>query len=122
MVALAAINGNNPAVQSFGALMSTEHTQAQTVLKNVGASVNITVNDSIDPVHAALMTRLNSLSGGSFDTAYINSQVMDHQNTLTLFQREISSGNNVTVKNYANQYLPHIQMHLSKADSIKAIL
>ena len=68
------------------------------------------------------MTRLNSLSGHSFDSAYISSQVMDHQAAVTLFQNEISNGNNSSVKSYASTYLPHIQMHLQKADSLSRAL
>jgi putative membrane protein len=65
---------------------------------------------------------LNSLSGRSFDTAYINSQIKDHQKTLSIFQMEINDGDNQNVRNYASKYLPHIQMHLQKADSLSRAL
>jgi putative membrane protein len=55
----------------------------------------------------------------SFDTAYINSQVKDHQAAVNLFQSEISAGATQSVKDYASKYLPHIQMHLNMADSIR---
>lgn len=68
------------------------------------------------------MTRLNSLSGYSFDTAYINSQIKDHAKTLTLFNPEISNGNNQTIRSYATDNMPHIQMHYNRADSIRRVL
>ena len=40
------------------------------------------------------------------------------QKTINIFGMEISNGNNSSVRNYANTYLPHIQMHLQKADSL----
>ena len=119
---LAATKATNAGVKAFGQMMATEHRQAQLDLKALAASVGRTVSDTVDAEHQALMARLNSLSGTAFDTAYINSQVRDHQKTQTTFQTEISSGNNNQVQNYATQYLPHIQMHLQKADSLSRTL
>lgn len=119
---LAATKGTNSMVKAFAQLMVTEHTTAQEDLRNRAATVNIIASDTVDAAHLALMTRLNSLSGYSFDTAYMNSQVKDHAATLNLFNTEINSGNNETVRNYATTYLPHIQMHYNKADSIRKAL
>ncbi|MGZ3845416.1 MAG: DUF4142 domain-containing protein [Flavisolibacter sp.] len=119
---LAATKSTTASIKSYGQLMVTEHTQAQTDLQGVYTNVGQTKPDSLDAQHQALMTRLNSFTGHSFDTAYINSQLRDHQNTLTIFQTEISGGNNSSVKNYANMYVSHIQMHLQKADSLSRAL
>jgi putative membrane protein len=119
---LAATKATNAGVKAFGQMMATEHGQAQMDLKALAASVGRTVADTVDAEHQALMARLNSITGYSFDTAYINSQVKDHQKTQTIFQMEISDGNNNQVQNYATQYLPHIQMHLQKADSLSRSL
>jgi putative membrane protein len=119
---LAASKSTNTSVKNFGQLMVTEHTQAKTDLQTVANGIGMTLSDSVDAEHRALMTRLNSLSGRSFDTAYMNSQVMDHQKTLTIFQTENSSGNNQSVRNYSNTYTPHIQMHLRMADSLSRTL
>jgi putative membrane protein len=115
---LAAQKGQSAGVKQFGQMMVMEHTQAQNDLKTLGTTVNWMVKDTIDAAHVQKMAYLNSLSGYSFDTAYIHSQVMDHQTTLNLFNTEISNGNNSNVKDYATKYQPHIQMHLNMADSI----
>jgi putative membrane protein len=119
---LAATKGNSAGVKAFGQMMATEHGQAQSDLQALAASLGRTLSDTVDAEHQALMARLNSLSGYAFDTAYINSQVKDHQKTLNIFQTEISDGDNDRVQNYASQYLPHIQMHLQKADSLSRSL
>ncbi|MFL5811747.1 MAG: DUF4142 domain-containing protein [Flavisolibacter sp.] len=119
---LAASKAENASVRAFGQMMVTEHGTAQNDLKSLGSNVGITVSDTVDAEHMALMTRLNSLSGHSFDTAYMHSQVKDHQKTLTIFQNELNSGNHQQVKSYANQYLPHIQMHTQKADSLSRVI
>ncbi len=115
---LAATKAINPVVKSFGQLMVSEHTQAQNDLKVVGAKVGIQVADTVDAQHRALITMLNSLSGRAFDSAYIKSQVMDHQQTYAIFQLELQAGKNPDVKSYAQKYLPHIEAHLQAAQSI----
>jgi len=119
---LAASRGSSAAVRSFGQMMVDEHTMAQANLRTAGTAVGMSVRDTVDPDHQALMMRLNGLSGRSFDTAYMNSQVRDHTVTLANFQNEINNGNHPTIRNYATQNAPHIQMHLQKADSISRTL
>ena len=91
---------------------------AQTDLKNLGASVGYPVKDTIDPAHVAMAAQLNALSGRAFDSTYMYGQVADHRTTVSFFQTEQSNGRHSDVLNYANTYLPHIQMHLQSADSI----
>jgi putative membrane protein len=116
---LAATKGTAPMVKSFGAHMVMEHGLAQNDLKSRASEVGINVSDTVDAEHRTLMTYLNTLSGYSFDTAYINSQLRDHQKTITIFQMEIDGGQHQRIRSYANEYLPHIQMHYNRADSIR---
>jgi putative membrane protein len=119
---LAATKGTDPLVTSFGQMMVSEHTLAQNELKTNAGSQGFAVADTVDPAHQAIMARLNTLTGYEFDTAYMNSQVKDHLNTLTLFQTEVYGGRNESIKGYAIKYAPHIQMHLIKADSVRAAI
>ena len=119
---VAAAKGNSAMVKNYGSLMVSEHNLAQTDLKNRASGAGLSVADTVDAEHRALMTRLNSLTGYSFDTAYINSQIKDHQKTIDLFQTEINGGKNQQIRSYASEYLPHIQMHYNRADSIRRAL
>ncbi|RYF79958.1 MAG: DUF4142 domain-containing protein [Chitinophagaceae bacterium] len=119
---LAASKGTAAMVKDFGSHMVMEHNTAQTDLKNRSSSAGMAVADTVDAEHRALMTYLSSLNGYSFDTAYINSQLKDHQKTIDFFQMEINGGQHQQIRSYANDYLPHIQMHYNKADSIRKAL
>ncbi|HEU4471834.1 MAG TPA: DUF4142 domain-containing protein [Flavisolibacter sp.] len=119
---LAATKGTNPQVVQFGQHMVTEHTLAQTELRAMADSLGVALPTTVDAEHQALMVRLNGLSGYSFDTAYMNSQVRDHQKTLNIFQMEMNDGNHQRVRFYASKYMPHIQMHLQEAQSIRSSL
>jgi len=119
---LAASKGSSTMVRSFGQMMVDEHTMAQQDLKARAGRASLMAPDSVDAAHQALMARLSSLNGYSFDTAYINSQVMDHAKAIDLFNTEINGGSNPGIRSYATEYLPHIQMHYNRADSIRTVL
>ena len=109
-------------IRSFGQQMVTDHTTAQNDLKTLGSNLSVSVNDSADAMHTALMDTLRGLSGRMFDSAYIINQIKDHQAAISDFQNEISEGNQSDVINYANKYLPTLQMHLQMADSIATVM
>ena len=115
---LASTKATNGAVKAFAMHMLMEHSTAQTDLKNLGANVGQTVRDTLDPAHVTLSAQLSAMSGRAFDSAYIHTQVIDHQATITFFQNEQANGQHEDVKRYANTYLPRIQMHHQRADSI----
>ncbi|HYF30586.1 MAG TPA: DUF4142 domain-containing protein [Chitinophagaceae bacterium] len=115
---LASTKAVNPAVKAFGQMMVSEHGTSHAELNAIGTERGVDVPDEPDPPHQALAQRLATLQGVSFDTAFMNSQVMDHQMTVQLFENEIANGRHWRVKEYANKYLPHIRMHLQKADSL----
>jgi len=116
--ALASTMGEDSLIKSFGDTMVAQHTTAQGDLKTLGTSVGVNVKDSVDADHTTLLQNLQGLSGRAFDSTYIINQIADHQKTVADFQAELSSGSRSEVKDFANKYLPKIQMHLQKADSI----
>jgi len=119
---MASSKGNNNSVASFGQWMVTEHITAKTSLDSVAMALNFTLSDTLSAEHKALKQTLSNLSGHEFDTTYIGAQVRDHMKVIQQFQTEIQSGQHSQVKDYANRFLPHIQMHLSTADSIRMLL
>ena len=116
--ALATTMGEDAMIQSFGQMMVSDHTTAQSDLKATGNTVGVNVKDTIDAAHITLMQTLQGLTGRAFDSTYIVNQITDHQKTVQAFQTELNSGSRNEVEDYANKYLPKIQMHLQKADSI----
>jgi len=115
---VAVARGSNPAVTSFGSMMQMDHTMAQNALDSIGDRRNMNLPTGPDQEHVMLKQMLMTLSGHTFDTAYMNSQVRDHQKTINLFQDEINNGRDQQVKNFASSKLPTIQHHYHMADSI----
>lgn len=115
---LASMKGMNDSVKIFGMMMIAEHQKANTSLDSLAKAKGVTLPTAIDSEHVALKQRLSALSGRGFDTVYMNSQVKDHLKTITLFQAELTNGTNQNVKDYANKYLPNVQMHYTMADRL----
>lgn len=124
-VAAAKIAGSKDSsgpVNVFAMMMVADHSLAEQDLEHLADSLHVSLPQGTDPAEAPVLTMLDSLTGHSFDTAYVHSQVKDHQKAIALFQGEADSGQNASVKAYAVKYLPKLQMHLMMADSLNAKL
>jgi putative membrane protein len=119
---LAATRGNHPAVKSYGQMMVTDHTMVGAELDSIAASLNLSTPDTLDAKHKQLKQTLSTVSGRTFDSIYIASQIEDHQFAIHVFEQERTYGANTRLRNFAAKHLPHLQMHLQKADSIKNVI
>lgn len=117
---LAENKGDNKEVRDFGAMMVKDHGEAQGKLKAIAGSLSVSAPDSVDQEHKDLKTKLSDLSGKAFDKAYIDAQLKDHRATIALFEKEINGGSNTQLKEFATSTLPHIKMHLEKAEKLQA--
>jgi putative membrane protein len=119
---LASAKGSEAGVKMFGQMMVSDHNTAESELKNIADSNQVSIPDAPDSAHRAMKAMLTTLSGKTFDTTYIRGQITDHQKTIDLFQAEINNGQSQRVQAYAIKYLPKIQMHLAMADSLRQVL
>jgi putative membrane protein len=114
---LAASKATDSSVKSFGRSMMTEHQTAQDELEVLAANKKTEIPAGPDAAHVAMVAQMKNMSGRQFDSAYIHSQVSDHQKVLELFMNEQNNGKDQDVKNYADKFIMHIRMHLNRADS-----
>jgi putative membrane protein len=115
---LASTNAADSAVRVFGHLMINDYGAAQSALILLADSLGFTVLSSPDQAHQTILTTLSGLTGVSFDTTYLRTQIDDDQAAISLYQSEQSGGQSPAVKAYVSQYLPVIEAHLSAADSL----
>lgn len=116
---IAASKGNYDSVRIFGTMMLSDHGMAEEELDSLANQFSTSIPSAPDSLHSAMAVQLQALSGNVFDTTYIGAQVRDHMTAIAIFQQELASGNNQQVKDYANKYLPVIQMHLAMAQRIQ---
>ena len=106
---LAQQKASNPAVKDFGAMMVKDHTAANDKLKALAASEQVSLPDSPSLMQKASKTKLNMLSGESFDKSYVKDMIDDHKDDIKEFQKEISDGKDPQAKAFASATLPTLR-------------
>ena len=119
---LAATKATASSVRNFAEMMITEHQAAYDELELIAVDKSTAIAKSINFEHQEIKQKLTEMSGYAFDTAYMHSLIKEHGKTIVLFETEISNGNDPQVKDHAIQYLPQIQRHHHKADSISLLI
>ncbi|HLO59556.1 MAG TPA: DUF4142 domain-containing protein [Bacteroidales bacterium] len=119
---LATLKGGDTLVKAFGAMMVRDHQKSQSDLDSLANGRNIDLPVNLDTVNGALRDSLTALNGGDFDKSYIKSQIMAHTKVKNMFQAIKDSTQDASLKSYVNMYLPDINEHLAKADSIAMAL
>jgi putative membrane protein len=117
---LARDKSSNASVKEFGAMMVTDHSAANKKLKALAAKKNIKLPTSPSVGQLASKTKLEALSGDTFDESYIKGMVEDHQEDIKEFQTEASSGQDPDAKAYAAATLPTLKTHLRRIQAIAA--
>jgi putative membrane protein len=115
---LALSKSTNDSVRAFATMMVADHTAAKNQLIDIADDLNRSVPDTADLAHQAVMVVLNGLSGARFDSAYVATQILDHQTAITLFQNEVDDGENDRLIDYAAGKLPALNTHLARVFSI----
>jgi putative membrane protein len=115
---LAQDKGSSQQIQDFGAMMIKDHSAANEKLQSLAASKNITLPTSSSVGQMATKAKLDMLSGGTFDKSYVTGQVSAHRQTIALFRKEISSGQDADAKAFAAATLPTVRSHLKAITAI----
>ena len=120
---LAATKASDSLVRAFAQTMVDEHKTAQDELEDLDDDyAGIEWPNDINEAHEDLLEQLNDAEGYTFDTLYIRTQVMMHEDAVESFQAATTNTTDTRVKAYATKYLPKIEMHLEKADSIHSVI
>lgn len=117
---LAQQKATNPVIKDFGGMMVTDHMAANEKLKVLAASKQVKLPESSSVMQKATKTKLNMLSGDTFDKSYVKGMIEDHKSDIKEFQKEASQGKDPDVRAFAAAILPTLQTHLSKIQSIAA--
>jgi putative membrane protein len=117
---LAQQKANAQNVKDFGAMMVKDHSAANEKLQSIAAAKGITLPTSASIGQMAAKAKLDLLSGSDFDTSYIKGQVRAHEQTVGLFRKEITSGQDADAKAFAKETLPTVRSHLKAIKTIAA--
>ena len=108
---LAQKKSEDSSVKDFGAMMVKDHSAANDKLKALADSKNIKLPTSPSVSQMATKTKLEVLTGKTFDHSYIKGMVKDHETDIKEFKKEASSGRDAEAKAFATATLPTLEEH-----------
>lgn len=117
---LAQQKATNPAVKEFGAMMVKDHTAANDKLSAIAKSEQVNLPDGPSLMQKGSKTKLDMMSGDSFDKSYVKGMIDDHKADIKEFQKEATQGKDPEVKAFAVATLPTLKHHLQAIQSIAA--
>jgi putative membrane protein len=108
-------------VKDFGKRMAEDHSKAYDELKAVASANGVTIATEPDKKAQKEHAKLDKLSGGDFDRAYMKGMVSDHRHDVHEFTEHARSKKDNDAKAFAAKTLPTLQGHLDAALSTNDI-
>jgi putative membrane protein len=117
---LAVSQGASESVRQFGQRMIDDHTRTSQQLMQMASAAGFTPPQTLDAKHQAAAAKLARLTGAEFDRAYMKQMVKDHQEAVSLYQRQSARGAMADLRAFASATLPALREHLTMARSMAA--
>ena len=117
---LAQTNASSAAVKSFGKMMITDHTKANSELTALAKAKNVTIPSVPGEDAQKHIDELKTKKGADFDKAYVDLMVDDHKEDIDEFQKAADDGKEPEVKAFASKTLPTLKEHLQKIQAIQS--
>jgi putative membrane protein len=115
---LALQRSNDPQIKQFAQMMVTDHTKSTSLLKPIAMRHNVALPENPGPANDAKYKMLQNKSGKSFDKAYIQTMVTDHENTLQAFQSASGKVQDPKLKEFIATVEPIVNHHLEMAKQL----
>jgi putative membrane protein len=104
--------------RNLGQLMVRDHSNKDQELGQILQNLSLRPATQPDPEQLAQYQQLQNAPADHFDATYARIFVEEHQWMIAVFEREITSGQDPTLKSFAIQTLPLVQEHLAMAKKI----
>ena len=120
---LATTKASDSIVRDFAQRMIEEHTTAQNELEEIADDyAGVEWSNDLSEGNDEIMEQLNDVEGYSFDSLYMRTQVDIHTSAENIFRTATTNTTEARVKAYATKYLPRIEAHVERADSIHTVV
>lgn len=105
-------------VRSFGKMLETDHSQANTKAKSAASQLGVTPPTSPNAKQKTDYDRMSKLSGARFDEEFIKHMVADHKKDVSEYEQEAKKKDAAGA--YASEALPTLRKHLETVQSLSA--
>jgi putative membrane protein len=122
---VAAARGTSAEVKSFGRDMMRDHHALRVAGQDLAKKANVTPQPPANDTTLAANKKWNdSLTamprGAAWDKAYIDNEVIVHEQVLSTAQAALGAAQNAELKNLIQKAAPNIQAHLDHAKQIQS--
>lgn len=117
---LAQQKAQSPSLKDYGAQMVKDHSATNDKLKALAQSKNITLPANPSVAEMETKSKLEALSGQSFDKSYIKGMIQDHEEDIAEFKKEAAFGQDPDARAFASATLPTLEAHLKRIQAIAA--
>ena len=115
---LASEKSTNKKVREMGEMIVMDHNAANSQVRSLAAQRKVSLPAMVGEDKQKTIDDLSAKKGKDFDKAFISQMVKDHEDAIKLFKNATDKVNDTEVRNFANNTLPKLQMHL---DSFKVV-
>lgn len=106
-------------VKDFARMMVEDHEMMAKEAAGLATAKGLTPPDGPSIMQKAEITALKALSGGPFDTMYVNRiGVAAHESTVEMFEQASQEAQDPEVKALASKALPKLREHLKMAQAL----
>ena len=103
--------------RTLASQLRSDHERANAELMAIARRKGINVDPSPTAEERQAASRLESATGGAFDSAYTDQMVQDHQAAVQLFEDYSHTGKDRDLKAFAEKTLPTLRNHLEMAQA-----
>jgi putative membrane protein len=116
---LALERSKDEGVRALATMMVKDHTEATAKFKKAVAEAKVKApSPRLDAKHKTALDTLKKETAG-FDKAYVEAQHKAHVETVALFEAYASGGDNPRIKQFAQELLPTLRMHLEHVEKLR---
>lgn len=112
---LAQENGGADGVRTLAERLETDQRSADGSLRTLADRQQVRLETEPDAPHKSAHARLARLSGASFDRAWADQMVKDHEAAIAIFSTAASSAADAEVRAFAAARLPALRAHLKQS-------
>jgi putative membrane protein len=110
---------SRPEVRDYAQKITREHTKGMDSLRRIVTARGLKMPPGPTGRHADMVTKLTGLAPADRDEAFLLRFGIDaHKETIALFERHVSEGEDPELKRYAQQMLPGLREHMVAAQKL----
>jgi len=116
---LAESRAADPRVKAYAQTLQRDHQRAMGGLKQISLDHNYPLPEHAPDDKAAILARLQSLSGKEFDTVFrLQVGIEDHKDDIKLMERARRASRTPDIRAWIDQSLPVMRRHLEQAQAL----